>query len=82
MNTQSEYDYNNLDIEKILSNFKQYEEDGYTYQMCIVVKNKKDIENLKIEKSNNMLKNIIKCGEKIIYIDYKENIRFGDIYRK
>ncbi len=50
-----------LDIDKILTNFKQYEKDGYTMKLCICIRSFDDFEEMKsrIEKSNKVLKQII-----------------------
>ena len=50
-----------LDIDKILTNFKQYEKNGYTMRLCICIRRLNDFEimKLRIEKTNKELKNLI-----------------------
>ena len=50
-----------LDIDKILTNFKQYEKNGYTMRLCICIRRLNDFEIMKsrIEKTNKELKNLI-----------------------
>ena len=62
-----------LDIEKIVANFKQYEEDGYTMSLCICVQDRKEIERMKknIEKTNHVLKSLLEKEDTII-IDWND----------
>lgn len=64
---------NDLDIEKILANYKQYEEQGYTLTLCIVVRDNITITNIvkKCEKSNKLLKDYIQKEDTII-IDWND----------
>ena len=36
-----------LDIDKILTNFKQYQDDGYTMSLCVCVRDRIDFETMK-----------------------------------
>ena len=62
-----------LDIDKILTNFKQYENDGFELSLCICIKNKIDFENMKkgIEETNKHLKTILE-KENTIIIDWND----------
>lgn len=62
-----------LDIDKILTNFKQYNVDGYTMSLCICVRNNTDFENMKqkIEESNHELKLLLEKEDTII-IDWHD----------
>ena len=62
-------------ISKLETNMKKC---GFSKNIFVQLPDSSNKVNLFIE----MLKNFIKCGENIIFIDYKENISFGDIYRK
>ncbi len=63
-----------LDIDKILTNFKQYEKDGYTMKLCICIRSFDDFEEMKsrIEKSNKVLKQIISNAIIIDWNDLKQ----------
>jgi hypothetical protein len=58
----------NLDIDKILTNFEQYKDNGYTKSLCICIRNIDDFENMKkqIEKTNKELKSILEKDDTII----------------
>jgi hypothetical protein len=60
-----------LDIDKILLNFNQYREDGFTMTLCICIRSIQDFKTMKkgIEKSNQQL-NIILERNDIIIIDW------------
>ena len=60
-----------LDIDKILTNFKQY--DGYTMTLCICIRNRKDFIIMKkgIESTNKELKNLLDKEDTII-IDWED----------
>ena len=62
-----------LDIEKIIANFKQYEENGYTMSLCICVQDRKEFERMKknIEKTNHVLKELLEKEDTII-IDWND----------
>jgi hypothetical protein len=62
-----------LDIDKLLTNFKQYEADKYTRSLCICIRNKTDFQNMlkNIEKSNIKLKQFIE-EEGTIIIDWND----------
>lgn len=62
-----------LDIDKILTNFQQYKDDGYTMSLCICVRNKNELENTKknIEKTNHLLKSLLDKEDTII-IDWND----------
>jgi len=57
-----------LDIDKILTNFKQYNAEGYTMSLCICVRNITDFETMKknIEKTNHLLKSLLEKEDTII----------------
>lgn len=61
-----------LDIDKILTNFKQYE-DIYTMTLCICIRDRKIYENMKnnVEKTNVKLKDILEKEDTII-IDWND----------
>jgi hypothetical protein len=62
-----------LDIDKILTNFKQYEKNGYSMSLCICIRNKEDYEIMKsrIEESNTILKEYLQKQDTII-IDWDD----------
>jgi hypothetical protein len=62
-----------LDIDKILTNFKQYEDEGYTMSLCICVRDRIDFETMKknVEKTNHQLKSLLEKEDTII-IDWKD----------
>ena len=62
-----------LDIDKILTNFKQYSEDGFTMTLCICIRNKNDFDSMKkgIEETNKQLKKILEKEDTII-IDWRD----------
>lgn len=63
-----------LDIDKILTNFKQYEKEQYTMKLCIAIRNISDFEEMKsrIESSNIVLKNAISNAIIIDWNDLKQ----------
>jgi len=62
-----------LDIDKILTNFKQYNDDGFTMTLCICIRNNDDFETMKknIEKTNQQLKLFLEKEDTII-IDWND----------
>jgi hypothetical protein len=70
-----------LDIDKILTNFRQYQDDGYVLKLCIVIRNKNDYEKMydNIEKTNKKLKDQMK---NIILIDWNDLIESFHIFKK
>jgi hypothetical protein len=60
-----------LDIDKILTNFKQYEE--YTMSLCICVRDRIGFETMKnnVEKTNHQLKSLLEKEDTII-IDWND----------
>ena len=62
-----------LDLEKILTNFKKYEEEFHTLSFCIVVPDRKELERMKnrSEKTNIDLKNILNRNDTIV-IDWAD----------
>ena len=62
-----------LDIDKILTNFQQYEKDNYIMTLCICIRNNDDFHNMvnRIEHTNNDLKNLIDKNDTII-IDWND----------
>lgn len=62
-----------LDIDKILTNFEQYNVDGYTMSLCICIRNNSDFQNMKknIEESNKQLKLLLEKEDTII-IDWDD----------
>jgi hypothetical protein len=62
-----------LDIDKILTNFKQYQDEGYTMSLCIVVRNRIYFETMKknIEKTNHQIKSLLEKEDTII-IDWDD----------
>ena len=62
-----------LDIDKILTNFKQYENNGYTMSLCICVRDRNEFKNMKknIEKTNHVLKSLLE-NEDTIIIDWND----------
>ena len=62
-----------LDIDKILTNFKQYQADGYTMSLCICIRDNNDFENMKkkIEESNRELKTLLEKEDTTI-IDWND----------
>ena len=63
----------NLDIEKIVTNFEDYKKNGYTSTLCIVVRDRKNLQ-LKVqqsEKSNHKVKSLITDPNTII-IDWDD----------
>ena len=63
----------NLDIDKILTNFKQYEDEEYTMSLCICVRYRVDFEFMKknVEKTNHQLKSLLEKEDTII-IDWDD----------
>lgn len=64
---------NKLDIDKILTNFEQYKDDGFTMTLCICIRNNEEFENMKkgIEETNKQLKKYIEKEDTII-IDWND----------
>ena len=64
-----------LDIDKILTNFKQYNVDGYTMSLGICIRDNNDFENMKkkIEESNHELKLLLEKEDTIIIDWYDLN---------
>ena len=62
-----------LDIDKLLTNFKQYQDEEYTMSLCICIRNRIDFETMKknIEKTNHQLKSLLEKEETII-IDWND----------
>jgi hypothetical protein len=62
-----------LDIDKILTNFKQYQDEEYTMSLCICVRDKIDFETMKnnVEKTNHQLKSLLEKEDTII-IDWND----------
>lgn len=62
-----------LDIDKILTNFKQYEDEGYTMSLCICVRDRNDFKKMKknVEKTNHQLKSLLEKEDTII-IDWND----------
>ena len=62
-----------LDIDKILTNFKQYEDEEYTMSLCICVRDRIDFETMKknVEKTNHQLKSLLEKEDTII-IDWND----------
>jgi len=62
-----------MDIDKILTNFKQYNDEGYTMSLCVCVRNISDFETMKknIEKTNHQLKSLLEKKDTII-IDWND----------
>ena len=62
-----------LDIDKILTNFKQYQDEEYTMSLCICVRDRIDFQNMKknIEKTNHQLKSLLEKEDSII-IDWND----------
>ena len=62
-----------LDIDKILTNFKQYEDEEYTMSLCICVRDRVDFEFMKknVEKTNHQLKSLLEKEDTII-IDWDD----------
>lgn len=75
-----------LDIDKILTNFKQYEEKDYILTLCFVIRNKEIFQKMisNIEKTNHKLLTLILKGDTII-IDWKDLLEgynnFKSIYK-
>lgn len=66
------YTINDLDIEKIITNFKQYEDDNYIMTLCICIRDKHIFEKMlkNTEKSNHILKDLI--INRCIIIDWND----------
>ena len=64
-----------LDIDKILTNFKQYQDEEYTMSLCMCVRNIIDFETMKknIEKTNHQLKSLLEKEDTIIIDWYDLN---------
>tara|TARA_B110001452_G_C15238291_1_gene428752 strand:+ start:213 stop:4523 length:4311 start_codon:yes stop_codon:yes gene_type:complete len=62
-----------LDIEKIVTYFRQYEDDGYTMSLCICVQDRKEFERMKknIEKTSHVVKSELEKDDTII-IDWND----------
>lgn len=57
-----------LDIDKILTNFKQYQDEEYTMSLCVCVRDRIDFETMKnnVEKTNHQLKSLLEKEDTII----------------
>ena len=62
-----------LHIDKILTNFQQYKEDGYSMSLCICIKDMNDFENMKnrIEITNKELKLLLNDTSTIV-VDWND----------
>ena len=62
-----------LDIDKILTNFKQYEDEEYTMSLCICIRDRIAFEVMKknVEKTNYQLKSLLEKEDTII-IDWDD----------
>jgi len=62
-----------LDIDKILTNFQQYNDDGFTMSLCICIRNNNDFQSMKkgIEETNKQLRLILEKEDTII-IDWND----------
>jgi len=62
-----------LDIDKILTNFKQYQDEEFTMSLCVCVRNRSDFETMKnnVEKTNHQLKSLLEKEDTII-IDWND----------
>ena len=62
-----------LDIDKILTNFKQYQDEEYTMSLCVCVRDRNDFETMKnnVEKTNHQLKSLLEKEDTII-IDWDD----------
>ena len=62
-----------LDIDKILMNFQQYKDEGYTMSLCLCVRSRIDIETMKknIENTNHQLKLLLDKEDTVI-IDWND----------
>lgn len=62
-----------LDIDKILTNFQKYHDDGYTMSLCICIRDCNDFEHMKngIESTNKELKALLEKDDTII-IDWND----------
>tara|TARA_B100000963_G_scaffold361920_1_gene400892 strand:+ start:2294 stop:6442 length:4149 start_codon:yes stop_codon:yes gene_type:complete len=62
-----------LDIDKILTNFKQYQDEQYTMSLCVCVRDRIDFETMKnnVEKTNHQLKSLLEKEDTII-IDWND----------
>lgn len=62
-----------LDIDKILTNFKQYQDEEYTMSLCVCVRDRIYFETMKnnIEKTNHQLKSLLEKEDTII-IDWND----------
>jgi len=62
-----------LDIDKILTNFKQYQDEEYTMSLCICIRDGIDFETMKknVEKTNHQLKSLLEKEDTII-IDWND----------
>jgi hypothetical protein len=64
-----------LDIDKIITNFQPYKDEGYTMSLCICVRDRIDFETMKknIEKTNYQLKSLLEKEDTIILDWYDLN---------
>ena len=62
-----------LDIDPILTNFKQYEDEEYTMSLCVCIRDKIDFETMKnnVEETNHILKSLLEKEDTII-IDWND----------
>jgi hypothetical protein len=75
-----------LDIDKILTNFKPYEEQGYKLILCVVIRDSKSFHKMvsRIEKTNKKLKDLL-LNPSTIIIDWDDineaYYKFKNIYQ-
>ena len=62
-----------LDIDKILTNWQQYQEDGYRMSLCVCVRSSVDFDNMKrnMERTNRLLKQLLEREDTIV-IDWDD----------
>ena len=72
-----------LDIDKILTNFQQYQKDNYTMSLCICIRNLEDFKIMKngIEYTNKELK-ILLNKEDTIIIDWNDLNQSFNLFKK
>ena len=63
----------NLHIDKILTNFEQYKQDGYTMSLCVCIRDIEEFQRMKkgIEESNHQLKDLLEKKDTVI-IDWSD----------
>ena len=71
-----------LDIDKIVTNFQQYEKDGYTMRLCICIRDIDEFKIMKnsIEHSNKELKSLLD-KENTIIIDWNDLNQAYNIFK-